>query len=261
MKLSISNIAWISDNDDLMYRCVSDLGFKGLEIAPTRIFPQNPYDNLIEAMVYSKKLKEIYNLDISSMQSIWFGKTERIFGTEEERLELINYTKKAIDFATKVNCKNLVLGSPKNRIIDNDKNYNMAVDFFRELGRYAAKRGTVLSIEPNPKLYGTNYINYTKEAFDLVCEVKSDGFKVNVDFGTIIENEENLSIIENNIEQVNHIHISEPNLNPIIKRENHKELADILKRKDYNKFVSIEMKKNDNLEDIKSIILYVKEVF
>ena len=261
MKLSISNIAWISDYDDQMYKYLCEMNFTGLEIAPTRIFSENPYDKLEEAKTFSKDLKQKYNLEISSMQSIWYGKSERIFGTVEERDKLVSYTKKAIDFASTMGCRNMVLGSPKNRIIDDNRKYHIAVDFFRELGQYAAQKSTVLSIEPNPTLYGTNFINFTQQAFEIVNEVNSSGFKVNVDFGTIIQNDEGISMLEDNFEKINHIHISEPNLMPIIKREGHKKLANMLKENGYNKFLSIEMKKLNNIEEVKKIIQYVKEVF
>ena len=38
------------------------------------------------------------------MQSIWFGRQERLFGSEEEREILIDYTKKAVDFAVAIQC-------------------------------------------------------------------------------------------------------------------------------------------------------------
>ena len=49
MNLSISNIAWADENDNCVYSLMQKYGYTGLEIAPTRIFPENPYSNLIEA--------------------------------------------------------------------------------------------------------------------------------------------------------------------------------------------------------------------
>ena len=42
MNLSISNIAWKAEYDSEMYKYLETTGFNGLEIAPTRIFPENP---------------------------------------------------------------------------------------------------------------------------------------------------------------------------------------------------------------------------
>lgn len=261
MLLSISNIAWPLNSDEYMYNYLNSIGFTGLEVAPTRIFPKDPYNDLETAKSFSQNLKKQYNLDISSIQSILYGKSECLFATNEERNILLDYTKKAIDFAVVIGCKNIVFGCPKNRIMNSEDQYQIAVEFFKELGNYALKKGTVISIEPNPVIYGTNFINYTSQAFDLVKSVNCDSFKVNVDFGTILYNNESLSIIDSNLSHVNHIHISEPNLMLIKKRKLHIELADILKCQGYSKFVSIEMKNLNDLEAIKTIVLYIKEVF
>ncbi|AHF08064.1 sugar phosphate isomerase/epimerase family protein [Desulfitobacterium metallireducens] len=261
MNIAISNIAWLAEHDNQMYSYLQNAGFIGLEIAPTRIFPQLPYEKIIYAKKFANQLKADYGLSIPSMQSIWFGKSERIFGSTEERNILIDYTKKAIDFAEEIGCNNLVFGCPKNRIYETDNDINIATSFFRELGEYAKTHHTIFSMEPNPVLYGTNFINSTQEAFDFVKVVKCDGFKVNVDSGTILYNEESLHSVEDNIQLVNHIHISEPNLEVIKKRELHTQLAEILRKKDYQGFVSIEMRTQNNLDTILNVMQYIKEVF
>ncbi|OJU12361.1 MAG: endonuclease [Clostridiales bacterium 43-6] len=261
MNLSVSNIAWASSLDHPMYEYIREQGFSGLEIAPTRIFPENPYEDLTKAKAFREMLFDEYSLVISSMQSIWFGKTERIFASKEERHILIEYTKKAIDFAAVIGCGNLVFGCPKNRIADHGDTEAIAVDFFGTLGEYAVEHNTVLSMEPNPAIYGTNYINYTKDAFTLVKQINSKGFLVNVDLGTIIENGEDLTVITDNLSQVNHVHISEPYLERIQKRQLHNTLADILQTKGYDKFISIEMKKQDKMKYVHEAMQYIKEVF
>ena len=97
--LSISNIAWTEDNDREVYGLMREFSFKGLEIAPTRIFKEAPYEKLKEAGEWSQRLKQDYGLCISSMQSIWYGRNEMLFGSEGEREVLLNYTRSAIDFA------------------------------------------------------------------------------------------------------------------------------------------------------------------
>ena len=42
-------------------------------------------------------IKKNEGFTVPSMQSIWFGRQEKIFGTLEERKILVEYTKKAID--------------------------------------------------------------------------------------------------------------------------------------------------------------------
>ena len=258
MKLSISNIAWTAENDAEMYQFLKESGFQGLEIAPTRIFPEAPYDKLSEAKDWACELKEKYGLEIPSMQSIWYGHQEKIFGTKEERKILIDYTKKAIDFAELIGCKNLVFGNPKNRDTDDvSGNYPTAIEFFREIGDYALEHHTTIAIEANPIIYNTHFLNTTEQAVDMAYKCGSEGVKVNVDLGTIIYNEESIDYIKQVPEFINHVHISEPGLNPIEQRLLHDTLFNILKELGYEKYVSIEMGNKNNLEQVRIIMEYI----
>lgn len=257
IELSISNIAWPAEKDQQVYEYMQKKGFQGLEIAPTRVFQDKPYNKKEEARSFAKEIKEKYGLEICSMQSIWHGHNERIFGTNEERQILLDYTKQAIDFAEAVGARNLVFGCPKNRCVRENDNKSIAVEFFRELGNYASECGTVLAMEANPVIYGTNFINRTKAAVELIKEVGSKGFKLNLDFGTIIYNEEKIEDIAAFVELINHVHISEPNLKLIERRDGHKELLRILKDSAYHGFVSIEMGKRENVVDVLKTIDYL----
>ena len=204
---------------------------------------------------------EKYGFSVSSMQSIWFGRQEKLFGTEEERKILFDYTKKAMLFSQAVGCKNLVFGCPKNRVLPEGMSDGLAIEFFHELGNYAFSHNTVLSIEANPTVYNTNYINNTLNAISLIKTVQSKGFLLNLDVGTMIYNNESINILEGNVKYINHVHISEPNLVPIKKRELHKKLYCLLKEEDYRGFVSIEMSNQEDLTTLAKTLDYVKEIF
>lgn len=261
MKLSVSNIAWTKEYDEEMYAFLQAEKIDGLEIAPTRIFPESPYDKNEAAAVFGMQLKEKYNLVIPSMQSIWFGRTENIFASVEERKALMDYTKKAIDFASAIGCKNLVFGCPRNRAYADGTDIKVAIPFFEELGEYAYSRNTVLSMEANPPIYNTNYCNTTMEAVELVKSVGSKGFLINLDIGTMIQNEEELQVVEAAREWLNHVHISEPGLAFIEHRALHKELAVYLKDTGYNRFVSLEIKTQENIQNVKDAMHYLQDVF
>ena len=259
MKLSISNIAWSTEHDDTMYQFLKDNGFDGLEIAPTRIFPEKPYDHLSEARDWAQQLKDRYGLAVPSMQSIWYGHTEKIFGSKEERKILLDYTKKAIDFAEIIGCHNLVFGNPKNRDAEDIPSIlPIAIDFFKEIGDYALEHNTVVALEPNPIIYNTHFMNYTEQAVEMAYKSSSEGIKVNIDLGTIIHNVEDINYLKQIPEYINHVHISEPGLNLIEKRDIHRELFAILSSIEYNSFISIEMGNKGDIEMVKSTIEYVK---
>jgi len=264
VKLSISNIAWPLEYDDEMNEFLYTNAITGIEIAPSRLFPVQPYDNLTQASAFACKLIEKYNITVSSIQSIWYGITENIFDSEINRKMLVDYTKKAIDFAYTLNCPNIVFGCPKNRNIPIDMPFNIympvAYDFFRQVGDYAAAHGTCIAIEPNPPIYNTNFINTTEEAFKLCIHLNNPGVKVNIDIGTIIFNGESIDLLENYFDLINHIHISEPHLVLIEKRAIHVALIKTLRSNNYSRFISIEMANQNNIDLIKQTILYVKEL-
>lgn len=265
MNLSISNIAWESCYDTEVYQFLEFRGFNGIEIAPTKLFGSDPYNssNLEKARKFSRFLSKTHHLTISSIQSIWYGINERIFSAKEERVFLLEYTKKAILFAVNLGCNNLVFGCPRNRTmndISNNNYYSIAIDFFHDLGEFAWKNNAVIALEPNPVIYNTNFMNNTEETIEICKKVSSPGCKVNFDLGAFIYNTEPISILSENLDLIHHIHISEPNLTVIKKRKLHKDVYFILKN-NYTGFVSIEMKLQKDLQIVYDTISYVQEVF
>lgn len=222
MKLAISNIAWSRESDDFMYGLLQQNNIKGIEIAPTRIWDNPELVTKKQVLDFKKKLNT-YGLKVVAFQSILYGKLFNLFSNEGKL-----YMMKMIDLASYFGKIAIVIGSPKNR---NCKDMKMAISFFKELNAYANKR-VVLCIEPNPREYGTNFINTTKQA---VKFAKQTGIKINLDCGTIVMNDEDIKV---DTDKIGHIHFSEPYLKPLINLEMFKELKKI----DYNGWYSIESK-------------------
>lgn len=282
MKVAVSNIAWSPDEDVSMYELLNERGL-ALEIAPTRIIPWDdsdtlgrmagPYDRIRDAANWSKNLYNKYGLKVVSMQSILNGVKANMFGKPDEQRFLINYMKSAIDFAAAIRCRNLVFGCPLNRRIPDDYPLEdagkVAIDFFSEITMYAAQQGTCVSIEANPTIYNTNFINYTTQAFDLVrCIAREVGrnaskaFKVNLDMGTILTNGENIYelLTEDNIELINHVHFSEPNLRVLRQRKEHFEIVRLLEDAGYDRYISLEMRMPEKQEELLEAVEYIKSM-
>ncbi len=261
MKLAISNIGFEIDKTDKIYELLNKYNYSAIEIAPSIFAGENPYENIVKARNLKDNLKQEYNLDIASMQSIWFGKQGNIF-INEQALPLIDYTKKAIEFANNLNIKNIVFGCPKNRNIQKGQTADNALWFFSEIADFAVQNGTFIALEANPEIYGTNFCNTSESVFNYVKKVPN--LKVNYDFGAFIQNGESLDVLKQNIKLVNHVHISEPFLAPICmqnQRKNaHVELADILRSENYTGYVSIEMK-SQNIDALQEILKYISQVF
>jgi len=265
MKLAISNIAWADNEDAKVFEMMKSFDFCGLEIAPSRFVANEPYEirNVDIAKERLSKIKSQYSLEICSMQSLLFGRIENLFNSVGERNFLLEYTQKAIDYAEEIDCKNLVFGSPKNRVIRDYKiDYGYAIDFFSDIANYAEEKHVFMAIEANPKEYGCNFINTTREAINFIKDVNSPGLTVNLDLGTMLLNKENVENIESYLPFISHIHISEPFLEKIKDRDEHTALASLLNKNGYAKFVSIEMKRSENtLEDIKMTFEYINKIF
>ena len=262
MRLAASNIAWTAENDASVYQTLRSLGFTGLEIAPTRIFPNEPYtvEHYANAMMFRQKIEREYGLHVVSMQSIWYGRQEKLFGSPEERESLMEYTKRAIEFAEVLQCPNLVFGSPKNRV-RGTADIQIAYEFFHALGDYAATHGTVLAIEPNPVIYETDFLTHTDEAIGFVEQINSKGLAVNLDVGTMVANGESVGVLAGKMKWIHHVHISEPFLNPIKEREVHSELSDTLWQARYEGWVSLEAKCYSKSEDLARGLTYIKDIF
>ena len=77
----------------------------------------------------------------------------------------------------------------------------------------------------------------------------------------MIYNKEELKILSENIYLINHVHISEPYLEVIKRRDTHYFLKQILKSEGYNKYISLEVKKVNIIEILFKNLNYIMEVF
>ena len=263
MKLCISNIAWDEKFDEQVYALCIEMGYDGIEIAPSRIFYDNPYEKSFEAKNWSKSLKDNYGLTVCSCQSIWYGRKENIFNSSEERDVLLEYSKKAFYFMSCIGAKNVVFGCPQNRSgYKNNIEINraIAIDFVGKLIEQAKMYQLTISIEANPDIYGTDFLNTTKEVIGFIKEINNQSLRLNLDIGTMLYYHEHPNIIVGNERMIGHVHFSEPYLMKVQKRPEHYEVMSVLKNGYYDKAISIEMKKQDSIKDIKGTMNYIKSI-
>ena len=245
---------------DEAIRILLDGGATGVEVAPSLLFA-DPATASTQEIHAARASFQAAGLPVVAMQALLFNRPQlKLFGSPAQRESLLQHLHTMAQLAAGLGATVLVFGSPKNRNINTNQE-EIAVAYFSEIGKYAAEKNTVFAIEPNPVIYGTNFINTTNEALDFVKACNVEGLKVNFDLGTVIYNEESLAFLENNLKWINHIHISEPYLETIQKRSLHNELASILRKEKYDNYISIEMKSGSEIEKIKDIIEYTQDVF
>ena len=263
MKLSISNIAWDQADNEFVYGLMKGLGFTGLEIAPTKVMGEKPYERLDEAAEWASCHRTRYGFEVSSMQSVLYGVGLNVFDASQSGC-LLEYLKGAVRFASAVGCGNIVFGCPANRKVPSSVSSaearSIAVDFFRDLGEYASEKDVVIALEPVNEIYGTNFLNTTAETVDFIEYVASEGLKLNLDVGSMIQSGEGLSVLSGHEKLINHVHISEPGLEAVKERDFHKELIFLLEESGYEGYVSVEMKKPKDIREVERVIKYIAGV-
>ncbi len=271
MKLSISNIAWSPENNKSVYTLLKHHGVNAIEIAPTLSFNGTYTPTSSEIKKYLDVLEK-YNLAISSMQSLLYGKDNlKLFDSLNSRTDLKTHLEQVIKLANSLNCTNIVFGSPKNRNIEMlqfQEAETIALDFFNEIGKIAAKHNINFLIEPNPKEYGTNFLNTTLDTIEFLTKLNNPNIGLNLDMSTVMINKEDLNeVFKNSKNFIKHVHLSQPFLNPISNAESlalYTELINRLLDNNYKSYVSIEMKKSaEPAQEIKLIeasLIFIKKI-
>lgn len=251
-KLTISNLSWKHNDNDMMLKILNDYGIDQLEIAPYKYFGCKLTD------IDTNEINNLNKVNIYSFQAILYPLTENIFNNDLERTTISDYLYRVIDIASKLQIKILVFGSPKNRKrngLTYDQAIDIAVPFFKNIGDYAYKNNVIICLEPNAREYNCDFITNSNEGRDFVLKVNSPGFRLHLDVGCMfLENENIFSSIVNNLDILEHIHFSAPGLKCLLDNNNIKynELFNKI-TKIYNKKIAIEMLNQDDYIVIKTI--------
>jgi len=249
MRLSVSNIAWQGKDDEAVHTLLAELQYDGIDIAPGRVF-QNPFTVTKEAVKVYKSSLPPYNLKLGGMQSLLYQKNDlTIFDASDQRQETVKALKVMIDLGAALEVNALVFGSPKNRLMGeaSPEKYQIAQVFFGELADYALEQGLVFALEPNPAIYGGDFLLTTNETTDFVESVGSAGLKINLDVGALIANNELervLAQLPSKIGLIGHVHLSRPHLKPLVIDESQIAVIKKLKEVGYEGWIAIEMLTN-----------------
>jgi len=247
MKLSISNIAWPREKEEAYLRDIRKLGCEGVEIAPSRIWPE-PVDATEKDRLSFKSLVEGNGLEISAMQALLY--TRRDLGLfREVRIEdeTIDYLKKLCCLASDVGATRLVFGSPDNRrrgSLSPDEAFERAAEFFSKVASFAAERDVCICIEPL-RAEETDFITTAQDGLRLVNMVGSPGLGLHLDAKAVAaEGKDFLQIFKSAVGNLRHFHINDPGLIEVntTGSVDHASMARALREAGYNGYASIEMR-------------------
>jgi len=268
VNISISSIAWDVELDASVAELMSNYGIHHVDLTPTRYF-EDLY-NIAETDVL--KVKSWWNnqgINIYGMQSLLFGTNDlNIFDIAKQK-DIFIYLDKVFYVASILGIKRLVFGSPRNRdrsALSDTETFDISTTFFYKIGEIANKYDLIVCLEPNPSIYGANFMTNHEEAAFIVKAVSHRSIGLQLDTGAIMINKENITnIIKNYLSLIKHIHLSEPMLHEIDKKnQQHSIISSEIKNFFPSQILTIEMLAsniNSPLKSIKNSLEFVRSLY
>jgi sugar phosphate isomerase/epimerase len=216
MRIAISNIAWDVSEDEQIAELLSKYQVDAIDIAPGKYFP-DPAKATDADIAKIKAYWADKGIEITGMQSLLFGTQGlNVFGSGQSQREMLEHLGSVARIGAGLGATRLVFGSPKNRDrtgLSDEQALNIAKDFFTKLGNIAGDQGVIFSLEPNPTCYGANFMTTAQETYDAVSAINHPAIKMQLDTGAITINKEPmLEVLAYSLNQIGHVHISEPSL-------------------------------------------------
>jgi sugar phosphate isomerase/epimerase len=246
MRIAISNIAWDIAEDEGVASLLGRHGVDAIDIAPGKYFPV-PADATEEDFRRVRSFWADRGIAMTGMQALLFGTTGlNLFGEAGAREAMLRHLAAVCRIGGGVGATRLVFGSPKNRDrsgLSDEETRDVAVAFFRRLGDAASSHGVQVCLEPNPPVYGANFMTTSAETAAVVEAVGHPAIRMQLDTGALAINGESPAEVIRSFERhIGHVHASEPNLVPLGDGDaRHAEIGELLRETLPEKVVTIEM--------------------
>lgn len=249
VRLAMSNIAWTVDEERAIALRLRALGVDGVEVAPSRHWPDLSTVSDRDVALYRNFWLE-HGLVISSMQALLYGRPKlTMFQDAATRDRTLAYLRHAVRIGSGLGAQVLVFGSPGNRRrgdVRNTDAFAIATDFFRTLGDDAVDHGVTVGIEANPTEYDCDFLTTNAEVTTFVTSVGHPGIVHHIDVGGTILTNEPLDVVVRDACPVAHVHASEPYLTGLGRHKTaHCAMAAALVGVGYSNWVSIEMRRDE----------------
>jgi sugar phosphate isomerase/epimerase len=266
MQLAISNLAWPSTEDDVVFDLLAPLGVSGVEVAPTRLAAWDalPASRLID---YRRRL-EGAGLVASSLQAVLFGRPElQLLGEGAAFDGMLEHMRHVAGIGEALGAGVLVFGSPRNRLLDGmapDRAWARACERLRLLGEITFAAGVIIGVEPVPAVYGGDFLMSWSDVLSIVQDIDHPGVRVHLDTGCVALGGDSIeAAIVKSRDLLAHFHAAQPQLgNFQVPLFNHRTAAAALHTTGYDHWVSIEMREQPGgLAAVKRAILTVSEIY
>jgi sugar phosphate isomerase/epimerase len=241
MNLALSNLAWdFKDNSTVFNKLIEKKIFK-IEGVLTKIEDWSLLD--VDTIYKFRKTLDEFGIEMKSIQSIFYN--VKCNGIQDTAL-VIEHVKKLIIYCEILGVDVMVFGSPNLRIGEIDE---YVINSFHLIDELLQKSNIEMSIEPNSKIYGGKYFYGLSEIVNFIKNNNFKKIKTMIDTHNLIL--EGCNPSEEFIKYknyINHIHISENGLKPIIDDKFHSEFYNTLKSYEYSKIITYEVNKLEDFD-------------
>jgi sugar phosphate isomerase/epimerase len=217
MKLGVSAIGWdAQDNTKIV--CSLPKNIELLEIVPAN-----------RTGLFTK------DLQVYSAQSLFWGVPAEDF---DDDLRVVPHFQWLLEASERLGLQRLVLGSPGLRKGSIKGLLNTLKDFDQDF----CSIGTTICIEPVARQYGGDYFFTVDEIVQSLKRWKFKAVKTMIDTNSIwMEGQCPATVLYDHFDYIDHVHISDKNIGPIVNTEDHINFASALKNSGYSQAVVREL--------------------
>lgn len=226
---------------------VKETGYDGLEVAP---FTFSPYVTDISSDTRAEIVKRAAEVDLDILGIHWvFVGPDGVHLTHRDasvRKFTAEYMEALVNFCGDIGGKVIILGSPKQRNIEEGMAYDQAFGYAREILESALpaceSRDVTICIEPLTHLE-TNFLQSAAEAVTLVDAIDHPNFQLILDTKAMaFEEDDRATLIRRYRDKLRHYHANDENLNgPGFGDVDFAPIFQALKDIDYPHYVSVEV--------------------
>jgi len=266
MKPAISNISLPPYDHTRELSAIRELGFLGIEIAPSRVWTQTENVRFSQIESYRQSVENA-GLKVIGLHSLFFDQPDKgLFLGEEVRNKTMDYLVHLSSLCADLGGKTLVFGSPPARRrngLSVDEADKLTISFFEALAERISSHGTCFVIEALGESE-SDYINSAAHALRITKSVNRKELRGHLDAKALTEADEvRPEIFECAAPFLEHYHANDPGLGVLggSGEIDHFLLGNLLKNIGYKGFVSAEQRmisESDPIDSAKASYLVLK---
>lgn len=248
----ISQIAWSAAEHQEALNRTRAWGVTGIEIAPSLLFADqdDPFVPDPAAVRAAVGAFGAYGLSTPSMQALLTNAPQaQLFGDTNARAALDTRILRCLRIAGAMGVRNLVFGSPKQRVVpdgmDTNEAFTMALDTITRWNAWAIDHGCTIGLECNPPLYGGNWWTDHGSLLGFVRVANLPNIGITLDMGaTVLTDTDPVQLAATLGTSLTHIHWSAPNLH--IPRVDTTTCTTLAALRQHHPILSLEMARQPN---------------